>query len=289
VQTSKDSQWLGPGKSFWLVRVTLFLGFTVTSGMPSPLFGWGQEGHRIIAAIAESRLSTGVAEEVRQLIGDGGMASVANWADEIRPDRPETAFWHYVNIPRDQEDYIPARDCAAPHAGDCIIAAMERFQGVLENSRKGLQERAEALKFVIHLVGDLHQPLHCLKEHEGGTMLDVLFYGERLNPFSGKSWNLHAVWDGALIYRAGLSEAEYIRVLNAWLDLQPLDEFQQGTVRDWALESQRVAISAIYHLPPDRNIQDDYVRASLPVVGDRLARAGVRLAMLLNKIFGRAP
>lgn len=252
---------------------------------PAQTFGWGQEGHRIIATIAESRLEKHAAEGVRELLGEGGLPSVANWADEIRKDRPETAPWHFVNIPRDQQGYNPARDCVTPRAGDCVVAAIERFRLVLVDRSRSKHDRAEALKFVTHLVGDIHQPLHCLKDHEGGTALEVLVDGERMNPANEKPWNLHAVWDTVVIKRAGVSEEDYTRTLTDWLDRQSVEELQRGAVRDWALESHHAAITTAYKLPADRNLGDHYFRVSMPVVGDRLARAGARLAMMLNEIF----
>ena len=106
-----------------------------------------------------------------------------------------------------------------------------------------------------------------------------------MNPANEKPWNLHAVWDTVVIQRAGVSEEDYTRTLTDWLDRQSVEELPQGAVRDWALESHHAAITTAYKLPADRNLGDHYFRASQPVVGDRLARAGARLAMMLNEIF----
>lgn len=270
------------------LKTTFFLLWLCVAGLtPARTFGWGQEGHRIVATIAQSRLEKHASEGIAELLGEGGLPAVADWADEIRKDRPETASWHFVNIPRDQRDYDPARDCAIPREGDCVVAAIERFRSVPADRSRNKQDRAEALKFLIHLVGDVHQPLHCLKDHEGGTALDVLVDGERINPATEKPWNLHAVWDTVVIRRTGVSEADYARALINWLDRQPVEDLQQGSVREWALESHQAAITTAYNLPPDRNLGDHYFRASLPVVGDRLARAGARLAMILNETFRR--
>lgn len=268
-------------------RTVVLLCLCVGSLVPAESFAWGQEGHRIIAAIAESRLQKHAAEGIKELLGDGSLSSVANWADEIRKDRPETAPWHFVDIPRDRQVYDPTRDCAFPSKGDCVVAAIERYRVILGDPSRSKHDRVEALKFLIHLVGDVHQPLHCLKDHEGGTTLDVLFYGERINPFNEKPWNLHAIWDVGLIQRAGLSEENYIRTLKDWLERQPVEELQEGTEREWALESHQAAVTTAYDFPADRNLGDQYVQASLPVVGDRLAKAGARLAKLLNEALRR--
>ena len=274
-------------KSCYCSRAVVLLYLCATCMAPVELWAWGQEGHRIIAAVAESRLQKHAAGAVQEMVGDGNLSSVANWADEIRKDRPETAPWHFVNIPRDRQEYDPTSDCVTPREGDCVVATIERFRATLADRSRSRNDRVEALKFLTHLVGDVHQPLHCLKDHEGGTTLDVLFDGERINPFNEKPWNLHAIWDAGLIQRAGLSEKDYVRTLNDWLERQSIEELHPGTAREWALESHQAAITTAYDLPADRNLGDQYVRASLPVVSDRLARAGARLAMLLNEVFRR--
>jgi len=270
-----------------LTSAFFLLGLGVAGLTPTHTFGWGQEGHRIIGTIAESRLEKQASEGIRDLLDGGTLPAVANWADEIRKDRPETASWHFVNIPRDRQGYHPARDCVTPHPGDCVVAAIERFRLVLADRGRSKQDRTEALKFLIHLVGDVHQPLHCLMDHEGGTALEVLVDGERINPANEKPWNLHAVWDTVVIKRVGMSETDYARTLIDWLDRQPVEDLPQGSVRDWALESHAAAIATAYNLPPDRNLTDQYFRSSLPVVGDRLARAGAHLATILNETFRR--
>lgn len=195
-------------------------------------FGWGQEGHRIIAVIAESRLEKEAAQGVVELIAAGGLQSVATWADEIRKDRPETAPWHYVDLPREQSDYDPSRDCINPKEGDCVITAIEHFRSVLADRHQPKGERAEALKFLVHLVGDIHQPLHCLKDDDGGTTLGVIFFAEAINAFNGKPWNLHAVWDAGLIARSGLDEEAYARKLTAWLETESVADLQKGIARE---------------------------------------------------------
>lgn len=266
-------------------RLVCFLCLCAISLAPAKSMGWGQEGHRLIAAVAESRLETGARHTVAEMIGEGGLPSVANWADEIRKDRPETAPWHYVDLPREQPDYDPSRDCAHPKEGDCVIAAIERFRSVLADRHQPRRDRAEALKFLIHLVGDIHQPLHCLKDDDGGTALEVVFFGEAINPFNGKPWNLHAVWDAGLITQSGLDEEAHVRTLLAWIDAQPDVDLQKGTAREWALESKEAAIRTAYRLPADLTLGASYLQASLPVLHSQLAKAGIRLAALLNEVF----
>ncbi len=238
--------------------------------------------------VAEARLTPDARDAVRSLIGPSKLRDVATWADDIRRDRPETAPWHYVDIPLDRADYDPARDCVHPRKGDCIIGALERFQRVLADTRHPRAERAEALRFVTHLVGDLHQPMHCADNRDrGGNDVDVVFFGEVLNPFSGTPWNLHAVWDAGLIERRGLSVSDYARRLAPRVGRDSVSKIERGAVVDWVLESHRAAVETIYRLPPDRSLGDDYADRALPIVDEMLAKAGVRLARLLNDALGR--
>lgn len=253
-----------------------------------PVFAWGDKGHRVVAVVAEARLEPAAREAVRSLIGSSRLRDVAMWADDIRRHRPETATWHYVDIPLDRRDYDPARDCVHPRPGDCVVAAVERFQAALADRDRPRAERAEALRFVTHFVADLHQPLHCADNRDrGGNDIPVVFFGEVLNEFSGKPWNLHAVWDAGLIERRGLSVSQYARRLSRWLARHPPGAIAEGTVADWAMESHRAAVDTSYRLPPDKNLDHDYADAALPVVDERLAKAGARLAKLLNDALGR--
>lgn len=248
-----------------------------------PVFAWGDKGHRVAAIVAETRLTPAAREAVRSLIGPSRLRDVAMWADHIRRDRPDTSPWHFVDIPLDRRDYDPARDCAHPRPGDCVIVQVQHFQRVLADSRRPRAKRAEALRFVTHLVVDLHQPLHSADNRDrGGNDVLVTFFGEALNPFSGKPWNLHAVWDGGLIERRGLSVSEYARRLTRHIGRGRASEMERGTVADWALESHRAAVATSYRLPPDRNLDDDYADLARPVIDDMLAKAGVRLAKVLN-------
>jgi hypothetical protein len=253
-----------------------------------PAFAWGDKGHRVVAMVAEARLTPDARETVRSLVGSPKLRDVAGWADDIRRDRPETAPWHYVDIPLDRADYDPARDCMRPRKGDCVVGAVERFQRVLADAGRSRSERAEALRFVTHFVADLHQPLHCADNHDrGGNDVPVVFFDAVLNPFSGKPWNLHAVWDAGLIERRGLSASESARRLGRQIGRHAVAEIERGTVADWALEAHRAAVETSYRLPPDRALGDEYAAMALPVVDEMLAKAGVRLAKVLNDALGR--
>lgn len=252
-------------------------------GLPHPLYAWGEAGHRIVAEVAERYLDDRARKEVQALLGDASLASVSDWADRIRGDRPETASWHFVGIPFKASRYDPKRDCGD---GECVIGAIERFRRTLSDRSRPAEARAEALKFLVHFIADLHQPLHTTDRRDrGGNDVRVTFFGEKIHPFAEKPWNLHAVWDGGLIDRTGLSEGAYVERLQTWLKKRLIFELQKGTVVDWALEAHRAAVDVAYRLPKNRRLSKNYFEKSLPVIDELLAKAGVRLARVLNEAF----
>jgi hypothetical protein len=231
--------------------------------------------------VAERHLDEPARKEIGALIGAASLASIADWADQIRGDRLETAPWHFVDIPLNASRYDPKRDCAKE---DCVIAVIARFRRTLADRGRPAAERAEALKFLVHFVADLHQPLHTTDRGDrGGNDVRVTFFGEKIHPFSEKPWNLHTVWDSGLIDQTGLSEAAYVERLQAWLKKRSISDLQKGTVTDWALEAHRAAVDVAYRLPKNRRLSKNYFERSLPVVDELLAKAGVRLARVLNE------
>jgi nuclease S1 len=243
----------------------------------------------VIASIATRHLSPRARDAVAQLVPDQTLTDVANWADDIRSERPETERWHFVNIELADRRYDAARDCRRTSHGDCVIAATERFKHVLADPRRKQSERAEALRFLVHLIGDLHQPLHCSDNHDaGGNDVEVTFFGQQMNVHTQKQWNLHAVWDSGIIDRTGLSTASYAMRLQNALGAADLAALEGGSVVDWALEAQRAAADHAYKkLPANKRLGLAYFNENWAVVDDLLAKAGVRLARTLNDAFAR--
>lgn len=249
--------------------------------LPSVSMGWGPEGHIVVAKIAAARLSPAAKTGVRQLLGRHTLESVANFADQVRSKRPATANWHFVDIPKDATDYDANRDCAPTPKGDCVIAELARAQSDLKNRTLAKPKRAEALKFIVHFVGDVHQPLHCSDNSDrGGNDVKVKFLG--------KPSNLHRVWDSGIITEANLSAADYADELDSWLESQDTATIEKGTVTEWALESHQLAKDNAYNIPADGDLDSTYVDANQPVVDQQLAFAGLRLAAILNAAFAPA-
>jgi hypothetical protein len=239
----------------------------------------GPSGHRIVALIAARHLTPQARAGIQSLLGNTNLAAVANFADAVRNSRPETSRWHFADVPVSAPAFDPARDCKLiPNKGDCAVAAIERFRTVLADKTAPKATRVEALKFIVHLVGDIHQPLHCGDpKNLGGNSIAVTFFGS--------ATNLHKVWDSGIIGQAGISDQEFADELEQSLTPGEIENLQGGTPVDWANESHALAVSNAYKIPASKRLGKAYYNANSSVVDDRLLRAGLRLARVLNEAF----
>ncbi len=246
---------------------------TSASTRPPTAPVWYDIGHRLVARIALERLSPHTTDAVKDLLSGESLADASLWADQIRGQRQETSPLHYVNIPLNATDYVPSRDC---RDGRCLIAAIEDDRRILSDSAATTVERAEALRFLVHFMGDLHQPLHVSNNHdEGGNNRMVVFFGT--------TRKLHEVWDGELMEATRLSEDQYFERLRRKMDSLDLVALERGTVVDWAMEGHKVAAQHAYLLPRNGQLGEAYEEANLPLVDLALIEAGVRLARVLNE------
>jgi hypothetical protein len=252
------------------------------------LTAWGPKGHQIVARVAAQHLSPKARAGVAAILGlppdasltrlANELAAISNEADRIRASEPETGNWHFVDIPLKENRYNAARDCAEqPGRGDCIINALARERNNLKASAPAVRSRA--LTFVVHLVGDLHQPLHAADNGDrGGNNLKVKLLG--------KTSNLHRVWDSGIIELFDLSDEEYADFL---LDLAgpapSVAAMQKGDPVAWAEEAHRIARNNAYKIPRNKRLGDAYVDANGDVIDRQLLRAGLRLAAVLNAAF----
>lgn len=243
--------------------------------VPSAAMRWGPMGHRIVARVAATRLSPEAAHEVSRLLDGGTLASVANWADSFRVTHPETGPWHYVDIPTWESSYNAERDCKDRK---CVIEALTDQIAILGDKRRSKDDRAQALKFVVHFMGDMHQPLHAgERADKGGNDVKLTF--------NGNASNLHSVWDSGLLNATGESEDALVATITARLATRgDLREMASGSITDWAVESHDYARDVVYRfLPPSLVLDSSYLREVRPVLEDRLLRGGVRLAAVLNR------
>jgi nuclease S1 len=241
---------------------------------------WGAAGHSIVAEIAQHSLKPAVLREIKELLGgEVSLAAVSNWADTIETTRPETRNWHFVNMPVGATGYDPARDCAQKPDGDCVVDAIARFRMVLADRRASRKERVEALMFLVHLVADIHQPLHCAERNgdAGGNNLQLKWFGKHMS--------LHLLWDVGLIEKRTYDWGDYVRYLEReWLTGKDAASLADGMPADWAWESHRAAVEVAYALPDDLDLGEEYYQRSRPTLERQLAVAGLRLAWLLNDI-----
>jgi S1/P1 Nuclease len=246
--------------------------------LPHPqAWAWGSEGHRIIADIAWDHLNDTTLENLKPFLGDNDLASIATWADDIRSGRPETAPWHYVDIPPDSGEY-QAKDCPDDN---CVVAQINKFARILGDPQQPFKARSEALKFVVHFVGDLSQPMHAMADARGGNDIPVTVFGSA--QCGQHTCNLHGVWDSELIRHTGLREHHYAHELE---DMIAADHLQAGSGDPvaWANESLQLAKQA--WVQPQTDIDETYYLEERPVVDQQLALAGLRLAQLLNEELG---
>ncbi|MFM7736306.1 MAG: S1/P1 nuclease [Alphaproteobacteria bacterium] len=251
---------------------------------PRDAAAWGCAGHVIVATGALDLASPATRTAIADLLDGGSLQAASCWLDDIRSSRPDTKRWHYVDIPGGATSYDPARDCAPTPEGDCLVAAIGRARTALADPARPRAERAEALRVLSHLVGDLHQPLHC-DDHDdhGGNAVGIEFLGDRTN--------LHQLWDSGFVEQElreswnwpGFPESVY-----ALLDGER--GAARGEVVDWAMETHALGESAVYaRLPDDRRLGLDALRRDEPVLRRQLARASVRLAALLDATLGQPP
>ncbi|MEO8670941.1 MAG: S1/P1 nuclease [Tahibacter sp.] len=249
---------------------------------PLPTLAWGALGHRTIAGLADRQLSAAAKSEVVALLGPDNertLVDVATWADDLHDTDPgrfrNTSRLHYVNFSSAQCNFVPNRDC---RKGECVVAALDRYARILADRARPREERADALRFVVHFLADVHQPLHAsYKPDKGGNTLQV--------QIGGTGTNLHSLWDGRLFDTTGRHWPEYVNALASTPWQEPATTGHEHDAARWAEESCRVVRDdAIY---PDGDVIDDaYVTTRLPIVERRLQQAGARLAALLNRILG---
>jgi nuclease S1 len=282
------------------IAATVLAGLLVASLSTARVHAWGAQGHRLVALLASARLTETARSNVRWLLDPETLADVSSWADRYWEGNYQTYYWHFLNIPPDATSYDRDRDCprqprlpensAADRWRDCAVDRIVYNEMRLADRSLDRADRAIALKFLVHLVGDLHQPFHALGVESGGNGIQVSVFGSdncSQNPARPLTCNLHGVWDSSLIAHRAVDDSHYLASLDDAIRRNRLDQRAIGTSADWAMESQRLAKAALL---PQRGVVDDaYYRRELPVIDERLALAGIRLAALINESLTAPP
>jgi hypothetical protein len=275
-------------------RVTIGVVATVIVMATASLGAWGGQGHRLVGLIAAERLTPVAKQRVTRLLDGQTLAEVANWADSIRSDQQQTYGWHFLNMPPGAAGYDRDRDCpraAGVESGsrsdrwrDCAVDRILFWEQRLADVTLDRADRATAIKFLVHFIGDLHQPFHTIGVGRGGNDVQVRLFGEANCSDPGDKpfpCNLHSVWDGRLIGRRNLDDRAYLAQLQQLIVDKRWGAQPPGTPAQWAEQSFRLAKEAL--VKPGTNIDDGYYRRQIGVVDERLALAGVRLAAVLNR------
>ncbi|WP_181183592.1 MULTISPECIES: S1/P1 nuclease [unclassified Mesorhizobium] len=270
----------------------VLLGAMMVGCAIGPAAAWGPEGHSIVAEIAQRRLSATALTEVKRILGgEVSMASVASWADDVRYSvHPESYNWHFVDIPLANDTYDPVSECAANAQGDCAIAEIDRAEHEITCASDPMQRR-DSLRYLIHVVGDIHQPFHTVADNIGENTLTVTvkFGGLIKSPPKFPGDNLHAVWDSTIIKQTTYAWGSYVdRLEGDWLLKHP-EASQTLDPVAWTLEAHALAKDMSAGVATGTVLDDAYYNKALPIVDQQLGRAGLRLAAVLNRWLSTAP
>ena len=234
---------------------------------------WGQIGHRAVGHIADGMLTKKAQKNVKRVLGHETLAEVSTWMDDVKSDRSfdYAGTWHYCTIPEGM-----TYETAPTQEGGDIIWAIEKIVKELKDGGLTAEQEAINLKFLAHLVGDIHQPLHVgTGEDKGGNDVKVEWFGSNTN--------LHSVWDSRMIDSKQYSYTEFAELVNHPTKEQ-VKSWQAATVRDWAMESMTYR-DEVYDLPKNGRLGYQYSYNYFDIVELRVAQAGVRLAGLVNEIY----
>ncbi|WP_162910522.1 S1/P1 nuclease [Hymenobacter oligotrophus] len=242
---------------------------------PLQVLAWGGEGHRTVGKIAERYLSRKAERQVKQLLGTQTLADVSTWADEVRntPEYRSTAPWHFVNLPLGLEFPAFNQQLKAKTEPNAYQALNENIR-LLADKKQPQEKRLIALKFVVHIVGDLHQPMHISRaEDKGGNEIQLQFRGE--------GTNLHRLWDSGLLNVQGLSYQQMATNLGQ-PDKKQAKIWRQAPMEQWFFQSYQLSTKLYAEALPGTVLDDQYYNTRIEDVRLRLGQAGLRLAEVLN-------
>ena len=238
---------------------------------------WGVTGHRVVAEIAENHLTNRAKRKLKKLIGKQKLAYWANWPDNVRnsPEWKNTSTWHYVNIPpqESKEQFIEQlKNNNKPN----IYTAIQNVKGVIVDKNTPDADREIYLRFLVHFLGDMMQPMHTGREEDlGGNLIKIQFFK--------KDTNLHSLWDSGLIDNTKYSYTEYARVLDV-KSKEEIKQIQSGSLEDWLYESHQAANQLYASVKPGENYSYDYQEQYKDLLERQLLHAGLRLAKILNEV-----
>ncbi|AFL87130.1 S1/P1 Nuclease [Terriglobus roseus DSM 18391] len=264
---------------------------------PPVASAWWEKGHRLVGQIAWDHLTPVARRNVKALLGKESLSDVAAWADVYRPLVTQTGGWHYTDIPGDKTTYDRDRDCPTQpgvkpgsyndKVRDCATDRILFFESRIADPKLDPSERAESLKFLVHFVGDIHQPFHASGVEKGGNGIQVKAFGqESCGSNANSKCNLHAVWDGYLIDRRNLTDAQYLAKLEGEIRKERLIAGSNNPIA-WTEQSKILSDAAI--VPTGTNLDEAYYDKNIPLIDRQLELGGLRLAAALNAAFTAPP
>jgi len=248
---------------------------------PVKASAWGMIGHRVVGQVADYYLTAKARKGVQKVLGPESMAMAANWPDFIKSD---TTFnylsaWHYVNLPGglDQQGVYQFLNT---EKGPNVFNKIPEMVSILKNPQSNTDQKRMALRILIHLVGDLHQPMHTArKEDLGGNKISVTWFGQKSN--------LHKVWDEGLVDYQQLSYTEYAAAINHPTREQ-FKTWSATSLQDCVYESYMICNRIYDHIKPDDKLSYRYNFDYIDTVNEQLLKGGIRLAKIINDIYAKS-
>ena len=261
---------------YFMKKYTLLI---IVCGLGISLISWDYKGHKAVAIIAENHLNPNVKTNVAKLLRGEKMSDVASWADDIKsePAYRSTASWHYLNLPAGLT-YEQFSQTITSENQPTIYSAIINCEEQLVSKSTTLNQKQVALKFLIHFVGDAHQPMHVSRtEDKGGNNIEVKFDNAELS--------LHALWDGKLIDHEGLSDKQIAKEYDTATPEQ-ISKWQSDPVIIWLWESYQISTILYKEVEANNDLDEQYYKDHINVVHNRIEKAGIRLAGELNRLLG---
>jgi len=259
-------------KQTFLSIVILFSSLTINANN-SP--DWGSTGHRTIGVIAEKHLTKKAKKQIEKLLQGESLAFVSTFGDDIKSDSRYNKFytWHFVNFPFNTK----YEDSEKNPKGD-VVTGIQKCIAILKDKDTSQEDQVFYLKFLVHLIGDLHQPLHVGRaEDKGGNDIQVRWHN--------KGTNLHRIWDSNMIASWNMSYTELAENAKN-LNKQQIEIIKKGSVLDWTYESQKLAIKVYNSAKVGEKLGYRYSYDHFKTVRSQLQKSGIRLAKVLNEIYG---
>jgi hypothetical protein len=247
--------------------------------LPMEVAAWGMTGHRVVGEVASTYLSSRARKGVQKILGAESLAMASNWPDFIKSDSTYNYMgaWHYVNLPGGLDQRGVCNYLTADKAPN-VYNEVNAMVAILKDQKSSPAQQKMALRVLIHLVGDLHQPMHTArKEDLGGNKVYLTWFGARSN--------LHKVWDESIVDYQQLSYTEYAAVINHPTKEQ-LKQWRAANLQDYIVESYQICNKIYADIKPDEKLSYRYNFDNVDTVNEQLLKGGVRLAKIINEIYG---